>query len=168
MPESMFSKKWFTLNGEPIEDIKKAVLDACWGDEKSVFIGTDSQQHRRLEFVTSIIVYTLNKGARVFYTKTYQDKAVSLRKKLVDEAWLSIYTAWEIEPVLPKNVDLASIHIDVNPDEKYDSSKYHREIYWLVKGQGFEVVSKPWGWAASHVSEHIVKHKPEGRKVAAH
>ena len=161
MPESMLSKNWYKLDGTPIEDLRTAIIDACQGDDKIVLIGTDAQKHKKLEFVTAIIIYTLRKGACIFYTKTYQDRVESLRKKLVDEVWLSIYTAWEIEPFLPEGVDLGSIHIDANPDKRYASSKYHDEIYWMVKGQGFEVVSKPFAWAASHVAEHIVKHKNE-------
>ncbi len=158
---AILDNAWHTLHGKKVEDIRQTIKDACQGDDKVVLIGTDSQLHRKLEFVTSIIVYTLNKGGRVFYTKTYQPRVESLRKKLVDEAWLSINTAWEVEPILPPDVSLASIHVDVNPNEQEASSKYHDEIYWLVKGQGFEVVTKPFAWAASHVSEHIVKHRNE-------
>jgi len=170
-PQSMLSKDWYTLNGDPIDDISVAIKAACQGDDKVVIIGTDSQQYKKLEFVTSVIVYTLHKGGRVFYTKTFRDYSTEgdggLRRKLVDEAWLSIYAAWEIEPLLPSGVDLASIHVDVNPDKAEASSKYHDEICWLVKGQNFEVVSKPWSFASTHVSEHIVKHRPQGRTHAA-
>lgn len=161
MTDKMIDKKWHMLDTTPVIDILGALRKATAGDDKIVLIGTDSQLYdKRLEFVTSIIVYTLGKGGRVFYTKTF-DKPSSLRKKLVDEAWLSIRTAWEIEPYLPVDCDLGAIHADVNPDPKEASSKYYEEIYWLIKGQGFKVVTKPLAWAASHVSEHIVKHKNE-------
>jgi len=161
--QSMIEKTWYTLSGDKVEDIRDAVRKACEGSDKVVIIGTDSQMHRRLEFVTTIVVYTIGKGGRVFYTKTFQEHVSSLRKKLVDEAWLSIYTAWQIEPYLPPDVDLGAIHADVNPDPTADSSKYHDEIYWLIKGQGFEVVTKPLAYASSHIAEHIVKHRNVGR-----
>ena len=161
--ESMLKKDWYTLDTKPIPDIKKAIREATWGQDKVVIIGTDSQLYdKRLEFATSIVIYTMGKGGRVFYTKTFT-KPAKLRKKLVDEAWLSIYTAWEVEPLLPSTCDLGSVHVDVNPDPKEASSQYYEEIYWLVKGQGFQVVTKPLAFASSHISEHIVKRRNEGR-----
>jgi len=160
--KGMLTKKWLKIDKTIVKDIAVAVVEAAQGDNKAVFIGTDSQMHdHKQEYVTAIVVYTEGKGGTTFHTKTFTGEPRSLREKLVNEAWLSVYTAWEIEKVLPAGVDLAAIHLDVNPDKRWASSKYHDEIYGLVKGQGFEVVTKPGAWVASYVAEFIAKHRNE-------
>jgi len=157
----ILSKKWLKLDKTAVPDLRFAVLDACRGDNKAVFIGTDSQMHdHKQEYVTAIVVYTEGKGGTTFHTKTFTGAPRNLREKLVNEAWLSIYTAWEIQKVLPDNIDLA-IHLDVNKDMKWASARYHDEIYGLVKGQGFAAFTKPDAWCASYVSEFVAKHRNE-------
>jgi len=161
--KSILSQNWFTLSKKPVEDIAKTINELARGEDTLVVIGTDSQTYdKQHEFAISITIYTVGKGGRSFYTKFYTDVPRDLRKKLVDEAWLNVYTAWELEKHLPKDCALGwTIHADVNPDEREASSKYHDEVYWLIKGNcpNFEVVTKPLAWGSSYVSERIVKHK---------
>ena len=66
----------------------------------------------------------------------------------------------EISKYLPKNCPIAAVHADVNTDiTRGDSAKFESEICGMIKGMGFQVVTKPDGWAASHVAEHIVKYR---------
>ena len=159
----MLSRNWYKIDKTKVDDIQMSVIEAVKGDDKVVFIGTDSQQQdRKLIYCTVIIVYTQGKGGRVFYTKVKTNAPVPLRQKLTNETWLSIQTAWEVEKLLPEGIDLA-VHLDVNSDPRWDSAKHHDELYWMVKGQNFKVFTKPFAVAASHVAEHIVK----GRNEAA-
>jgi len=158
----MLRKNWLKIDKTVVLDLAAAIREAVQGDNKAVFIGTDSQMHdHKQEYVTAIVIYTEGKGGTTFHTKTFTGEPRSLREKLVNEAWLSIYTAWEIEKILPFGVELAAIHADVNPNPKWASSKYHDEVYGLIKGQGFEVVTKPGAWVASYVAEFIAKHRNE-------
>lgn len=162
-PDSMLrDKKWFKLDKSRVEDVGSALTAVRWsGSDKMVVVATDSQMHdRKQEYVTVIVVYSLGKGGTTFHTKSFTGEPRSLREKLTNEAWLSIKTAWEVEKLLPENVDLA-VHLDVNPNEKWASSKYHDELFWTAKGQGFKVFTKPEAWAASYVAEHIAKHRNE-------
>lgn len=159
--DKMFSRQWKKLDRTIVPDLRSAILDSCRGDNKSVFVGCDSQQHdHKQEFVVAIIIYTEGKGGTTFHNKTITGKPRNLREKLVTEAWLAIQTAWEVERILPKNVDL-SVHLDVNPDKNWASSKYHDEVYWLAKGQGFKVFTKPNAWASSYVAEFVAKRRNE-------
>jgi predicted RNase H-related nuclease YkuK (DUF458 family) len=156
----MLDQDWFTLDGDHV-DIKRAIEETTQGDDKVVIIGTDSQRfEKREDFVTVIVVRTLMKGARVFYTREKDPKYYNLRDKLIKEAMLSIQTAWAISPILPDTCKLAALHADVNTDiKKGKSAKFESQIVGMIKGNGFEVITKPDGWAASHVSEHIVKNR---------
>jgi len=161
LTSKMLSRKWKKLDKTVVPDIIASVREAVTGDNKSVFIGCDSQMHdHKQEYVVAIVVYTEGKGGTTWHTKTFTGEPRNLREKLVNEAWLAIQTAWEVEKILPKGIDL-SVHLDVNPDEKWASSKYHDEVYWLAKGQGFKVFTKPNAWAASYVSEFVAKHRNE-------
>ncbi len=154
----MLERDWFTLYGEPV-NIKRAIAESTEGPDKSIIIGTDSQRFDHHEdFITVIVVRTEMKGARVFFTKERELKYYTLRDKLIKEAYMSIQTAHELAPILPDSCKIAALHADVNPDpEKGKSAKYEREIVGYIKGNGFPVMTKPDGWAASHVAEHILK-----------
>ena len=164
IPETMlYGKKWLKLDKSPVLDMGSAIKEACLleGKNKMVVVATDSQMHdHKQEYVTVVVIYTYGKGGTTFHTKTFTGEPRSLRDKLTNEAWLSIRTAWEVEKLLPHDMDL-SVHLDVNPDERWASSKYHDELYWLTKGQGFKVFTKPYAWGASYVAEFVAKHRNE-------
>lgn len=157
----MLDRKWFTLNNEPIDDIKKAIEELTAEGNKDVHIGTDSQRKdRRIDFVTAIVVLTPSKGGRAYYTREKNPRFNSLREKLVKEAWMSVQTALEVEAILPESCDI-TIHLDANPNAKFKSSNYVKELVGMVVGQGYAYEVKPRAWCASHVSEHIVKKVPD-------
>jgi predicted RNase H-related nuclease YkuK (DUF458 family) len=152
---------WFKLDKTPVVNLKKDLLSCFRGNDEIVAVGCDSQIHdHKHEYVVAIVIYTPGKGGTTFHRKFFTEQSRSLREKLVNEAWLSIQVCWEVEKILPKNIDL-SVHLDVNPDENWASSRYHDELYWLTRGQGFKVFTKPNAWVASYVSEHICKHRNE-------
>jgi predicted RNase H-related nuclease YkuK (DUF458 family) len=55
------------------------------------------------------------------------------------------------------------VHVDANPNTKFKSSAYVKEMVSMVVSQGFEVKLKPEAWAAMHVADHVVKHRVVGR-----
>jgi len=153
-------RDWYTMDGDLV-DLKTALIEATEEPGKIVVIGTDSQRYeKREDFVTVIVVRTPFKGGRVFYTRERDPKKYKLRDKLIKEAWLSIQTAWAISPILPDHCTLAALHADVNTDVKKGlSAKYMNEICGMITGCGFQVVTKPDGFAAQHVAEHLVKNR---------
>jgi len=156
----MLENDWYTLDGDRV-NIKQAINEATQGDGKTVIIGTDSQKiNHHEDFVTVIVVRTEMKGARVFYTRERDMKYYNLRDKLIKEAYRSIQTAYELSPILPPTCKIAALHADVNTDiTKGESARFEKEIVGMIRGNGFPVIVKPDGWAASHVAEHIVKHR---------
>lgn len=161
----MLDRDWFTLDGDEV-NLKEALHETCKSGDKVIIIGTDSQKHdKRIDFVTVVVVYTPSKGGRVFYTREREPKFYNLMDKLIKEALLSVQTAWAITPILPENCKIAALHADVNSDiKKGESAKFEREVAGLINGNGFAVVTKPYGFVASHVAEHIVKNRHERNK----
>ena len=66
-----------------------------------------------------------------------------------------MHEAFELSP----DGQLIWVHVDANPDERYDSSDYVKQLAGMVAGSGFPVLVKPNAWCASHVADFAVKNK---------
>lgn len=160
--ETLLNKKWRTVDGSKLSDAAKEIAEALRG-VKTVYVGTDSQQDRqRTQFVTVIVIHDPGHGGRAFYVVDSLPRIKSLRERLLREVWLSVQLAMEITPLIDEESKL-EVHVDANPNTKFKSSRYVRELTSMVVSQGFEAVLKPEAWAAGHVADHVVKYKVIGR-----
>jgi len=146
---------WKLLGGEGIPDIVQFIKEkARDGSDfgKPIHIGTDSlQTGKRTRFVTVVAILNPPKGGRIVYCVQSEPRITSLRERLNKEVWHSLNLAMQLG-----DMDI-TVHIDANPDEKYLSSKYLRELAGMVVGQGFKVTWKPDSWAATHAADHVVR-----------
>lgn len=159
--ERMIEREWLTMDSERIPDLVAALGDLLRTGNRVIHIGTDAQKvDARVDFVTCVVVLTPGKGGRVFHTRIRKPRedVRSLRLKLFMEAWYSVETAMELEPHIPDGAPIV-VHLDVNPDKRWASSRHISEVVGLVMGQGFEVLFKPDAWAASRTADHVVKNK---------
>jgi predicted RNase H-related nuclease YkuK (DUF458 family) len=160
--ETMLGRSWKTVDGHRITDPMTEIAAAMAGI-KVVYVGTDSQQDGlKTQYVTVIVIHEPTKGGRVFYTTEVVPRIKSRRERLIKEAWLSVMLAMEINPMLSEDSSL-EVHLDANPNTKFESSKYVKEMVSLVVSQGFAYKIKPDAWAAMHVADHVVKSKVIGR-----
>jgi hypothetical protein len=150
--------KWKTLSGEIVPDLVQAVrLSTSHG--QIVHVGTDSLQVSRwTQFVTVVVILTVREdgrggGGKVFYRREIVPRMSALRERLLKEAWESVQVAMQL------NTDNLTVHLDANPDTKYMSSKYLKELVGLVVGCGFKVLYKPESWASTTVADWVVRHK---------
>jgi predicted RNase H-related nuclease YkuK (DUF458 family) len=149
------------LSGAEVLDVMSAV-QALVRKGQIVHIGTDAQKSsKRMEFVTVACVLNPGKGGRVFYTRRFDRKNVSLFEKLSNETWLSLDLAIRMHENfgLEARGEQIWVHVDANPDERYDSSSYVKQLAGMVAGSGFPVLVKPNAWCASHVADYAVKNK---------
>lgn len=160
--ETMLGRKWKTIDGAKLADPTNEIPAALAG-MKTIYVGTDSQNDKnKTQYVTVIVVHEKGKGARAFYTTEAVPRIKSLRERLVREAWLSVQLALEISPFLSEESEL-EVHVDANPNTKFKSSAYVKELTSLVVSQGFKCLIKPEAWVAMHVADHVVKYKVIGR-----
>ncbi|MBJ20982.1 MAG: hypothetical protein GY910_07135 [bacterium] len=153
--------RWWTLSGVEVLDVMGTVQSLI-RQGQVVHIGTDAQKSSsRMEFVTVACVLNPGKGGRVFYTRRYDRKGVSLYEKLSTETWLSLDLAIQMHETFTLEAEKEQIwvHVDANPDERYDSSDYVKQLAGMVAGSGFPVLVKPNAWCASHVADFAVKNK---------
>jgi predicted RNase H-related nuclease YkuK (DUF458 family) len=154
-------ERWWTLGGVEVLDVMGTVHRLLRRGQ-IVHIGTDAQKSSsRMEFVTVACVLNPGKGGRVFYTRRHDRKDVSLYEKLSTETWLSLDLAIRMHEAFHLAADrqLIWVHVDANPDERYDSSDYVKQLAGMVAGSGFPVLVKPNAWCASHVADFAVKNK---------
>jgi predicted RNase H-related nuclease YkuK (DUF458 family) len=160
-PKLELESRWWTLSGAEVLDVMESV-HALIEQGQIVHIGTDAQKSSsRMEFVTVACVLNPGKGGRVFYTRRYDRKDVSLYEKLSTETWLSLELAIRMHEAFTLEADKRQIwvHVDANPDERFDSSDYVKQLAGMVAGSGFPVLVKPNAWCASHVADYAVKNK---------
>ncbi len=176
----MLERKWKTMLGEPVADIREELRQLFKDGGKDVHVGTDSQQNGVwTDYVTVLVVLTPSKGGRAFYTKERVTRIRGLRERLSREAYKSTELAMELTATPDVGSTLAlmdgdgalpqpnalSVHLDINPDARHKSSQYVQELVGLVVGQGFKVLLKPDSWAASHAADHAVRGNVEERRL---
>lgn len=151
---------WKSFLDEPIDDLLTEVLSLASQGAQSIFIGTDSQiRGIGTDFVTAVCVHIPGRGGRVFTSLQREEKRLSLADKLIQEAEQSLCIARMLEEhtTLP-----VIVHLDVNSNPRYRSSKYVKMLAGMVRGNGFEVRLKPDAWCATNVADHVVKrHHPK-------
>lgn len=132
-------------------------LKECDSEGFNCYVGTDSQVvKRKISIVTCVCFYKEGGGSRIFYVKDRlsRKKYPNLRTRMLLEAYQSIEAAMEIEPLLTNKL---TIHLDVGSEEKNKTSRYHQELEFLVKSQGYFCQTKPDSWASSAVADRMVK-----------
>ena len=127
---------------------------------QAIYIGTDSQIcGAGTDFVVAVCVHIPGNGGRVFTSLQREEKRLSLADKLIQEAEHSLCVARLVEQ--HTNVPVV-VHLDVNSNPRYRSSKYVKMLAGMVRGNGFEVKLKPEAWCATNVADHVVKrHRPK-------
>lgn len=126
-----------------------------------IIIGTDSEGNGKADFVTAMILYRVGKGGRYFWTRTCRTNINSLRHKIQEEATLSLILAQEVlgelrkhwGEAVPSNCDL-QIHVDVGRNGP--TRDMIKEVVGMVRGNGFNVKTKPESFGASCVADRHV------------
>ncbi|MAI81055.1 MAG: hypothetical protein CL917_19095 [Deltaproteobacteria bacterium] len=166
-PPEAVQESWWTLSGVQVFDLM-SVVEQFLKEGRIVHIGTDAQEtSRRMEFVTVVCVLNPGRGGRVFYTRRFERKGMTLYDKLSTETWLSLELALRMNVEFDLALDQKKIcvHVDANPDTRYDSSNYVQQLAGMVAGSGFPVLVKPHAWCASHVADFAVKNKHNRSQV---
>lgn len=131
------------------------------GDQKrnyTIVIGTDSQQHLKTDFVTAIVIHRVGAGGRYFWVREQQANVNSLRQRIYLEALKSLETAevmtrsiyglFKQEQNHRFNIE---IHVDIGENGK--TRDMIKEVVGMIRGNGFEVKTKPLGYGAFVVAD---------------
>lgn len=121
-----------------------------------LIIGTDSlaNSHAEAEFVSAIVVHRKSRGGIYFWSKRHEANIHTLRQRIFQEALFSLRLAEQlIEKLKEKNlVDFQlSIHVDIGPNG--ETKQMVHEIVGMIRGNGFDVKTKPDSYGASSVAD---------------
>ena len=118
-----------------------------------VYVGTDSKPSPDPKYVTAVCIYNPGKGGNFIISSCRNGKRVSMRDRLLHEAYLSIECAMEISKMIGSEYPL-TIHIDANqPHLNWESGKHAKGLIGYVKGCGFNCDIKPNSWCASSIAD---------------
>ena len=141
----------------PYLDMLKILREVSEYQDHKIIIGTDSvKSNQSFIFTSSICI--LNDHEKYDRTYFYNRKKIKddsyymLAKRLLKETYDSIEIANFLQTALgDPNIE---IHIDVNTDSKYKSSKFKNTLIGYVTGCGFECRVKPESFVASSIADN--------------
>jgi uncharacterized protein len=144
------------LDFEKVMDKFLGYLSADPSLEYELIIGTDSVNcaSHSAEFVSALVVHRKNSGGIYFWSKQHETDIYSLRQRIFEEALLSLRLAEQLIEGLKKRdfFDFKlTIHVDVGP--KGETKKLIQEVVGMIKGNGFDVKTKPEAYGASSVAD---------------
>lgn len=142
-----------------LEKLKKIVSDFMAQDKKAnyeIIVGTDSQKIRNntYDFVSALIIHRIGSGGIYFWKRIMQDKKISLKERIYQEATMSLITSenfvnfFKTNGISKYNIQ---IHVDIGPNG--ETRELINEVVGMIRGSGYEVKIKPHSYGASKVAD---------------
>ena len=157
MSNGKIKNKWFDGNSEPIE-FYKIINDIKESVDFQIFVGCDSHLvSKKYVFATVIALYKPGWGGRFFFCRrrVFDNRFANIRMRLLEETELALTAARTVRDNLP-NRDI-SIHLDINPDNRFKSSVILSSAMSYVISSGFQCAVKPAAWASSSIADAFAR-----------
>jgi len=130
----------------------------------SIAIGSDSDlkningsKSKYLHLVTALLIYRHGFGGKYFRNIENLKNINSLKQKIYAETMRSLNFALELKPILKKyfngNYSKLNLEIHVDVGENGRTKEMVSEIVGMIKGNGFNVKTKPDAYVASKVAD---------------
>lgn len=112
-----------------------------------IHVGCDSHQYADYTRIVSVICLRKGPNGVITYRKSQNEKPSStIYLKLQREVLEALKIA---EFVASRGFEDITVHLDINPNDKYLSNKFYQEFVNMVKGCGYKCITKPDAFAAS-------------------
>ena len=142
-----------------LEKLKKIVSSFMAADKKAryeIIVGTDSQKIRKdtYDFVSALIIHRMGSGGIYFWKRIVQDRKISLKERIYQEATMSLVTSenfvnfFKTNGISKYNIQ---IHVDIGPNG--ETRELITEVVGMIRGSGYEVRKKPDSYGASKVAD---------------
>ena len=122
-----------------------------------IIIGTDSNPQSNngsTEYIVAVIVHRVGGGGIYFWKKIMEKKVYSLKERIYREALISLEFAHSILDEFNRfNVLDWPLEIHVDVGNKGQTREIINEVIGMVRGDGFEVKTKPQSYGASKVAD---------------
>lgn len=142
-----------------LEQLKRIVISYMAKDKSSrydIIVGTDSQKItlNKYDFVTALIIHRVGHGGIYFWKRIMQDKKISLRERIYQEATMSLVTSEEFVEFFKTNgISKYDIQIHVDIGNIGETRALITEVVGMIRGSGYSVKIKPDSFGASKVAD---------------
>lgn len=142
-----------------LEQLKKIVSHFMAQDKKAryeIIVGTDSQKvHTNVyDFVSALIIHRVGWGGIYFWKRMIQDKRISLKERIYQEATMSLITSENFVQFFKTNgISKYNIQIHVDIGHNGETRDLINEVVGMIRGSGYEVKIKPYSYGASKVAD---------------
>jgi predicted RNase H-related nuclease YkuK (DUF458 family) len=142
-----------------LEKLKTIVSDFMKGDKKAryeIIVGTDSQkiEKNKYDFVSALIIHRVGWGGIYFWKRLVQDKKISLKERIYQEATMSLETSENFVNFFKTNgISKYDVQIHVDIGHNGETRDLITEVVGMVRGSGYDVKIKPDSYGASKVAD---------------
>lgn len=157
-------------NNEEIKDLAEYIKEFLRVNPGAkITVGSDSLEYKKSTGYSTIIamfypewtgkIYEHHKGAHLLYYKKVIKHSIDMWSRLWREVEFSMQIADFIEAEVYGESDIkhVEIHLDLNPDEKWESNRVLGAAVGMLTGLGYLVKVKPEGWVATHSADWAVR-----------
>lgn len=152
-------KKMSLVNTKNITNIKAYIMDYITtnGDIK-MYIGCDSKQSGDwTKYAVSTVLYKKGLGGHVIYSVDKVPRIRDMYMKLWGEVERTRIFLEYLGDDIREYVE--EVHLDFNPNPNEKSNIVHDAGIGLISSMGYKTIGKPNAFAASYVSDKILRSK---------
>lgn len=120
-----------------------------------VIIGTDSEaiSSGLIDFVTALVVHHIGHGGVYFWSRLERNHIHSLRQRIYEEAMYSLAMAQRVVEAFGQKKKTQDVEIHVDVGQKGPTRELINEVVGMIRGNGFNVKTKPDAFGASSVAD---------------
>ncbi len=121
-----------------------------------IVIGSDSQNynHHGVDFVSALVIHRVGRGGIYFCQNRVQSRVSPLPERIYQEALDSLLLAQALlEELRNRNILRYSFEIHVDVGQVGETRALINEVVGMIRGNGFDVKTKPDSFAASKVAD---------------
>lgn len=142
-----------------LQKLKEIVSSFMKSDKKAryeIIVGTDSQkiEKNKYDFVSALIIHRIGWGGIYFWKRVIQEKKISLKERIYQEATMSLETSENFVNFFKTNgISKYNIQIHVDIGHNGETRDLITEVVGMIRGSGYEVKIKPDSYGASKVAD---------------
>ena len=139
-------------------EVKKKALSFMAKNPDSLYrvvIGSDSQsKNGGVDFVSALVIHRVGFGGVYFWQRGVEKKKYVLRDRIYQEALLSLSLADKFLKIMDGNgITKYDVEIHVDIGQIGETREMISEIVGMIRGNGYEVKTKPESYGASKVAD---------------
>ena len=144
------------VNLEQLQLIVSSFMAADKKAKYEIIVGSDSQKVKNnvYDFVSALIIHRIGWGGIYFWKRQLQDKKISLKERIYQEATMSLQTSENFVNFFKQNgISKYNIQIHVDIGKNGETRDMITEVTNMIRSSGYDVKIKPHSFGASKVAD---------------